>query len=83
MTTVEGMASGLAVVASNTGGTPEVVGDAGFLFERDDAHGLAEHLTFLLADDGLRAERGRRGRERALEFPWERTWGRIAELVGA
>ena len=82
MTTVEGMASGLAVVASNTGGTPEVVGDAGFLFERDDAGSLAAHLARLLADDGLRANRRHLARERALEFPWERTWGRISGLVG-
>ena len=32
LTTVEGMASGLAVVASRTGGSPEVVGEAGTAF---------------------------------------------------
>ena len=83
MTTLEGMASGLAVVASNTGGTPEVVGEAGLLFEREDADGLAAHLGRLLADETLRAELGLRARERASEFSWARTWSRIAELLGA
>ena len=48
LTTVEGMASGLAVVASRTGGTTEVVGDAGFLFERDSEDELAGHLATLV-----------------------------------
>lgn len=82
LTTVEGMASGLAVVASDTGGTPEVVGEAGLLFGRDSADGLAAHLGRLLADEGLLADHGRRARERASEFPWGRTWGRITELLG-
>lgn len=82
MTTLEGMASGLAVVASDTGGTPEVVGDAGLRFGRDDVDGLAAHLGRLVADPRLVADYGHRGRERALEFPWGRTWGRIEELLG-
>lgn len=83
LTTVEGMASGLAVVASDTGGTPEVVGDAGALFERDSADGLAACLEPLVADRALRAERGRRARARAAEFPWERTWATLTDLLGA
>ena len=81
LTTVEGMASGLAVVASHTGGTPEVVGDAGFLFERDDAEELAERLKPLVLDASLRSDYGLRARKRAEEFPWERTWGRVQSLL--
>ena len=81
LTTVEGMASGLAVVASDTGGTPEVVGDAGFLFARDSADDLAARLAPLVADKTLRAEYGRRARGRAAEFPWERTWGTLTGLL--
>ena len=83
LTTVEGMASGLAVVASDTGGTPEVVGDSGSLFARDSADGLAACLTPLVADAGLRAEQGHKARARAAEFPWERTWATLAGLIGA
>jgi glycosyltransferase involved in cell wall biosynthesis len=81
LTTVEGMASGLALVASDTGGTPEVAGDAGLLFGRDSADGLAAHLARLVGDESARREYARRARGRALEFPWERTWGRVKELI--
>lgn len=83
LTTVEGMATGLAIVASNTGGTPEVVGGAGALFERDSADSLADCLRPLLTDAALRAEQGRKARAQAAQFPWERTWNRIEELLGA
>ena len=81
LTTVEGMASGLAIAASDTGGTPEIVGNDGFLFERDNADALASHLERLVCDASLRLEYGRRARRRAEEFPWERTWGRLTELI--
>jgi len=81
LTTVEGMATGLALVASDTGGTPEVVGDAGSLFERDSADGLAACLEPLVAGADLRAEQGRKARARAAEFPWERTWATLTGLL--
>lgn len=81
LTTIEGMASGLAVVASDTGGTPEVVGDAGILFQRDSEEGLAEALLPLISDPKLRREHARKARERAEEFPWERTWNTLERYV--
>jgi glycosyltransferase involved in cell wall biosynthesis len=83
MATLEGMACGLATIASNTGGTAEVVGDAGLLFEREDVGGLAAHLKSLLIDENLRAEYSRRGPERARRFGWDQAWSRLATtLVG-
>ena len=82
LTTVEGMASGLAMVASRTGGTPEIIGEAGFLFERDNADELAAYLERLVCDAPLRAEYGQRARQRAEEFTWERTWKRLRTLLG-
>ncbi|MBE7209732.1 MAG: glycosyltransferase family 4 protein [Gluconacetobacter diazotrophicus] len=73
LTLFEGMAAGLALVASATGGTPEVVGDAGLLFERDSVAGLAGHLERLLADRALRRELAARARARAESFTWEKT----------
>ena len=74
LTILEGMACGLATVAARTGGAPEVVGDAGLLFERDDVNGLATILARLVADPALRAEYARKARARAEEFTWDRTW---------
>lgn len=74
MATLEGMACGLATVASNTGGTPEVVGDAGLLFERENVGELAKQLERLIADENLRRGYSSRARTRAAEFTWEKTW---------
>jgi glycosyltransferase involved in cell wall biosynthesis len=82
LTTVEGMASGLAVIASRTGGTTEIVADAGLLFERDDVDGLAAHLARLLDDRDLCADYGRLARARAEKFSWDATWSRLSALLG-
>ena len=82
LVTLEGMATGLATVASRTGGTPEVVGDAGLLFERDSVDGLTAHLETLL-DPGCRAEYAQAARRRAEEFPWKRTWDHLWTLVNS
>lgn len=74
LVTTEGMASGLATVASRTGGTAEIVGDAGLLFERESVSGLTEHLYSLVKDRNLRISYGKRARDRALMFTWEKTW---------
>ena len=82
LVTPEGMATGLATVASRTGGTPEIIADAGFLFEREDVEGLAGHLERLICDPMLLAEYGRRARTRAEEFTWTRAWSRLRPLIG-
>lgn len=53
---MEAMACGCAVVASRTGGNPELVreGDSGLLFPPGDFRALAEQLQHLIEDDPLR-----------------------------
>jgi glycosyltransferase involved in cell wall biosynthesis len=82
LVTVEGMATGLATIASRTGGTPEIVGDEGFLFEPDAEEELAEHMFRLVTDEALRVEYGKRARARAVQFNWERTWSDLKRLTG-
>lgn len=61
---LEAMASGKAVIASNRGGNPEVLGDAGLLLSAHDAPAWQETLTDLLRDPQRRHEMGQTARER-------------------
>lgn len=61
---IEAMASGAAVIASDAGALPEVVGDAGVIVPRGNAAALAEAIRGLLADEAGRRRLAVRGRER-------------------
>lgn len=81
LATLEGMASGLATVAARTGGTPEVVGNGGLLFERESVDGLVAHLDRLLSDEAVRRDYARRARARAEELTWDHTWAGISDML--
>jgi glycosyltransferase involved in cell wall biosynthesis len=71
LVTLEAMAQSRPVVATNTGGSPEIVRDGveGFLVRPGDAVQLAGRLDVLLDSPGLCREMGRRGSQRvAREF---------------
>ncbi len=61
---IEAMALGIPVVASNTGGLPELVrnGETGVLVPRQDAKSLIGALSRLIADPEFRRAVGRAGR---------------------
>jgi glycosyltransferase involved in cell wall biosynthesis len=63
----EALASGRPLVATNTGGTPEIVNDqeSGFLFPPGDDEKLADCLRRLYQDVELRRSMGAKGRSRA------------------
>jgi glycosyltransferase involved in cell wall biosynthesis len=65
---VEAMGAGLPVIASDVGGLPEVVGDAGVLVPPRDPAALAAALDRLLADPAERRRLGEAGRVRAGRF---------------
>ena len=60
----EAMSAGLAVVAADAAGTPEVVGDAGILVSPKDPAGIADALVRLANDPALVLELSARARER-------------------
>ncbi|MCL6416514.1 glycosyltransferase family 4 protein [Aestuariirhabdus sp. Z084] len=69
----EAMACGCAVISSDGGALPEVVGDAGMLVPAGDSGQLANGIATLLRDPELRKELGLRGRARVVErFSWQR-----------
>lgn len=70
---VEAMSCGIPVLASNRGGSlPEVVGDAGLLYDPEDPGAIASCITGFLRDDELRARLARNALDRSRLFSWSR-----------
>jgi len=68
---IEGFASGLAVVGSDSGEIPHVIADAGIVLGENDRAAWAQALDRLLQDDSLRADLSRRARLRVEQhFAW-------------
>jgi glycosyltransferase involved in cell wall biosynthesis len=70
---VEGMASGTPILAANRQSIPEVLGDAGALFEPDDADAIAALLRRVAHDDEFREDLASRSRAGRGRFSWRRT----------
>ena len=82
---VEAMAMGKAVVATTTGGLPEVVahGDTGLLVPPGDAESLAAAVISLLKDKARREQMGLSGRARAQErFSLDASVAHMEQLYG-
>ncbi|HEU4630924.1 MAG TPA: glycosyltransferase [Gemmatimonadaceae bacterium] len=78
---LEAMSSGLPVVASDSGGIPEAVGDAGVLVPEQDVAGLAARILALLGDPELRQRMGAAARQRVVtHFDLHRQVARLEEL---
>lgn len=70
---LEAMACGTPVVASNVSSIPEVVGDAGVLFDPNLTNDLADILLDLLENSTKREHLIAKGYERAKSFSWDKT----------
>ena len=76
---LEAMTRGIPVVAANRGALPEVVGDAGVLFDPADPDALAEALFTVLTDRTRRDRMRERGWVQAARFKWRDTADRARE----
>ncbi len=63
---VEAMACGVAVIGSDSGAIPGVVGDGGLIFPEGDVAALADRLRQLREQPDLRRQLGQKGRQRVL-----------------
>ncbi len=78
---LDAMGAGLAVVGSNISGNKDVISDnvSGLLVTPNDVDSLAQAITKLLGDDGLRQRLGGKAREHARKY----FWGNIAKQYEA
>src|SRR5262249_24120525 len=83
MVILEGMAHRLPIVASDVGGTAEILdhGRTGLLFPPRDVAALADQLIALVRDRGLRQRLGRSGAEEArLSWTWPKRVAAMREV---
>jgi phosphatidylinositol alpha-1,6-mannosyltransferase len=81
---LEANATGLPVVAGDSGGSPDAVreGETGFVVDGKDVRAVTEALVPLLADEGLRQRMGATGREWVEQrWRWEAIAARLHGLL--
>jgi len=79
---LEAMASGKPVIASKTGGLPEIVSaETGLLVPPGNSSLIAEAIIKLLKDQDLRLKLGEKSFEASKKFSWENTAKETLKLV--
>lgn len=73
-TMLEAAASGLPLVATNTGGSGELVkdGENGFIVEMKNSEDIAEKIKKIITDEKLREKMSQKSREIALRMSWKK-----------
>ena len=77
----EAWASGVPIATANVHSFPEIVADAGLLFDPLDEAAMMEAILRLLTDADLSRDLVRRGAARAKEFSWELAVRRTLTLL--
>ncbi len=70
---LESMACGTPVVASNVTALPEIIGEAGLLFDPFNPEEMASTIYRILSDNVLKDELIKKGLQRVKEFSWQQT----------
>ena len=78
---LEAMVCGCPVVAAHAGAVPEVCGPAALWFDPEQPATLAEALTRLIEEDGLRDGMRGAGLARARDFTWDRAARALLTLI--
>jgi glycosyltransferase involved in cell wall biosynthesis len=77
---LEAMSCGTPVISSNRSSLPEVVGDAGVLFDPASTDDLADIMLHLLDDEAERERLIAKGFQRAKLFSWDKTVAQTLEI---
>lgn len=77
---LEAMACGTPVISSRASSLPEVIGDAGLLFDPTDVEAIAIAIQQIASDSQLRMNLKQRGFDRAKQFTWAQAADRTIEV---
>ena len=77
---LEAMGCGAPILASDRSCFPEILGDAGWLFDPENGNDITEKLMAVASGDFDRDEFAKRGLQRYTMFSWEKSASRTAEL---
>jgi len=80
---LEAMANGIPVVASNVASIPEVVGDAGLLYNPNDVEGMIEGITLIMNDEKIKEEMINRGIKQSSLFTWEKSVEKLVNVYNS
>lgn len=81
---LEASATGLPVIAGDSGGAPEAVaeGKSGFVVGGNNQQALIEKIEQLFTDEKMRKEMGEFGRQWILDnWTWDKPYGRLQKLI--
>ena len=80
--TLEVIACGLPIVATNVGGIPEIVqdGENGFLVEPENSKAIAEKVLMLLGNDELRKQISQNNLEKSKNYSWEAVVDKLEDV---
>ena len=78
---LEAMAAGVPVVSSDGGALQEIVGEAGILFDPLDINDIGHKLALVINSQLLKKELIKKGRERVLQFGWDKAATETLRLI--
>ncbi len=81
-TMLEALSSGLPIIATDTGGTKELVveGENGFIIQMKSAQDIAKKVTKIIENPELQKTLGRQSRQKAESMSWKKVAGEYLNL---
>jgi glycosyltransferase involved in cell wall biosynthesis len=78
---VEALACGIPVIASNVFSSPEVIGDAGLYVDPNSTKDISEKMKLIATNDILRSELSAKAIIQSKKYSWEKTASELLELI--